>query len=163
MRLPYLSPRMFVVDPMHNVWEGLFRDLLGRLLNRPEGMDVWVDDTMDGDTSEEDKEGEGVDEGKGVNAGGGMESDYDEVEVEGAADKASEGEDGGGDGDGVDAKRLQAWEELIQRWRFPRCVGPMMGKIGHKLSKLKVRDVCARVPHSHTHTHTHTHTHIYTS
>jgi hypothetical protein len=140
MRLPYLSPRMFVVDPMHNVWEGLFRDLLGRLLNRPEGMELWADDKMDGDTSEEDKE----DENKDINANEGMENADDEMDVEGAADQASDGEDGDGDGDGVDAKRLRAWEELIQRWRFPRCVGPMMGKIGHKLSKLKVRDVYAR-------------------
>jgi hypothetical protein len=154
MRLPYLSPRMFVVDPMHNVWEGLFRDLLGRLLNRPEGMELWVDDNVDDESSEED-------EGKDVAAGEGMDSDGDEEVEEGAAGNAKDAGGGDGDGDSVDAKRLQAWEDLIKRWKFPRCVGPMMGKIGHKLSKLKVSDAFARIPHSHTHTHTNTHTPSY--
>jgi hypothetical protein len=104
---------MFVVDSMHNVWEGLFRDLLGKLMNRPDGMELWADDETEGDTSgEEGGEGDGMSEG-----------DVDE----------------GGDGDDVGTKRLKGWEELLKRWRFPRNVGPMMGKIGHKLSKLKVR------------------------
>jgi hypothetical protein len=129
-RLPYLSPRMFVVDPMHNVWEGLFRDLLGKLMNRPEGMELWADDESEGDTS-----GEGGGEGDGMGEG-------DDEEGMGGDDYEDDwmGEDvgEGGDGDDVGTKRLKGWEELLKRWRFPRNVGPMMGKIGHKLSKLKV-------------------------
>jgi hypothetical protein len=106
---------MFVVDAMHNIWEGLFRDLLGKLLNRPDGMGLWDDDESEGEKSEDGGE---------------------EGESEGHA------EDMGGDGDGelVGAQRLRVWEEMIRSWKFPRSVGPMMGKIGHKLSKLKVRN-----------------------
>jgi hypothetical protein len=147
---------MFVVDAMHNIWEGLFRDLLGKLLNRPDGMGLWDDDESEGETSNDGGEGD---------------------ESEGEAPEM--GDDG--DGEGVDAKRLNVWEELIRHWRFPRSVGPMMGKIGHKLSKLKVQDMIVHTDISFTsartnmkfprsrwrtssntsyaHTHTHTHTH----
>jgi hypothetical protein len=141
MRLPYLSPRMFVVDAMHNIWEGLFRDLLGKLLNRPDGMGLWEDD-----------------ESAGEKSGGDDEEDEDDREADDMED--------GGDGDAVGAKRLKSWEELIRSWKFPRSVGPMMGKIGHKLSKLKVTGTIIRT-HTHIYTYTLTtltspHTHTYT-
>jgi hypothetical protein len=75
--LEYFDPsRMTVLDPLHNLWEGLFKDLLKQFLNS----------TVSGVTK--------------------------------LADKV-----------------LKMFETEVGRCRFPRSMGPVLGKIGHKMSR----------------------------
>jgi hypothetical protein len=77
LRLEYFEPsRMTVLDPLHNMWEGLFKDLLKQFL-------------------------------KGTNK---------------KVTKLSD-------------KLLAEFEIEVGRCRFPRSMGPVLGKIGHKMSR----------------------------
>jgi hypothetical protein len=75
--LEYFDPaRMTVLDPLHNLWEGLFKDLLKQFLNSTEK----------------------------------------EVKT-------------------LTKKLLEEFENEVAATRFPRSMGPVLGKIGHKMSK----------------------------
>jgi hypothetical protein len=77
LRLVYFDPsRMTLLDPLHNIWEGLFKDLLKQFLK---------------DTKKE-------------------------------VTKLSD-------------KILGDFETEVGRCRFPRSMGPVLGKIGHKMSR----------------------------
>jgi hypothetical protein len=112
MRLAYAAPFMFTVDGMHNVWEGLTVDLLHQILDQQSSkLPAWGGDA----------------EGKTP----GVHSDAD--------DEQSEGDRPGGVApEKAQMKKvLRRWEADLRRIRFPRSVGPIAGKVGHKLSKLK--------------------------
>jgi hypothetical protein len=75
--LEYFDPvRMTVLDPLHNLWEGLFKDLLKQFL----------------------------------------QSDEKKVKT-------------------LSKKILEEFENEVSTTRFPRSMGPVLGKIGHKMSR----------------------------
>lgn len=77
LRLSYFDPaRMLVLDPLHNVWEGMFKDLLKKWVNSPDHK---------------------------LRA--------------------------------LPEKLLTQMEAATKRCRFPRSMGPVLGKIGHKMAK----------------------------
>ena len=83
--LEYFDPsRMLVLDPLHNIWEGLFKDLLKQFVKT-------------------------TDTGTGVK-------------------KLSE-------------KILDEFEREVSNARFPRSMGPVLGKIGHKMSRFTAHEL----------------------
>jgi hypothetical protein len=92
LRLVYFDPsRMTLLDPLHNIWEGLFKDLLKQFLKGK-------DDKGKDDKGKDDK---GKDQ---------------------KVTKLSE-------------KVLTEFETEVGRCKFPRSMGPVLGKIGHKMSR----------------------------
>jgi hypothetical protein len=177
-RLPYMTPRMFVVDPFHCIWEGLFRDLLNMMINRPGYVATWNASAEDGAEPAAAANGPAVPAGDPLAAaparpshkrkrGGDRAMDLSEDDQEEQTPpkkkrktKANQGKSNGATkkktaaanrgkskrcqkkktaaaGDTEVAKWLKVWEEDLGRWTFPSSIGPMLGKVGHKLAGIK--------------------------
>ena len=152
MRLPYTDPSMFVVDAMHNIWEGVWRDLLSQMVNRPApGVSDWDnvvgwdekngmwddhsepagDDSMDNQSDDDlmDNEDAAYDSGGGDCDSERTESDAENPDV--IVDQNVE----------AVASLLAGWERDLKRWKLPRDKGPLMGKIGANMSNLKGQEL----------------------
>lgn len=133
------------IDPLHNIWEGLFKQLLeqwkeadgkkkrrkkkpkgGKLNEKKKGRiqpvveedDVEIDDTDDGADEE------------------GLEMEEEEAEEEAKAEEMGEVEAPPPERPRkLTSKVLLSMEADVRRWKFPRSMGPMLGKIGSNMSR----------------------------